>query len=176
MINVRNTGTQITKKISLTLLAAMLIICNACSSPDAGDFSGSDSVVDKYLTYIMERRYDDADKYEYGFAYGIYGDGNNLITGEDRPRVMVDFTIDYVIKERTKINDDLYVYTTLLESEDFPDRYWKIYYYVVHIDGQFYLTDAYWIIPEELREGLDVSKFEYATRSNGPPETGERRD
>lgn len=69
--------------------------------------------------------------------------------------------ISYEIESSTKINDKLYEYTVLIETDFAPEEYTRVYYFVGNIDGELKFIVNASFIPGELSDGLDVGAYSY---------------
>ena len=71
--------------------------------------------------------------------------------------------VDYKIEDVEKVNDNLYVLTLQMKSEQsiliHGDIFRTIHNFVVRIDGKWYYIAGVGSIPKDLRENLDVDKY-----------------
>ena len=67
----------------------------------------------------------------------------------------------YSLKERERINGDLWAYTLSIQDSLHGSELREVYWFVGHIDGRYvvYGNEAY--VPESLREGLDPARYQY---------------
>lgn len=76
-----------------------------------------------------------------------------------------DKLYDYRIEKAEKINDNLYALTILMKTRIqaiyHGDEYAEVYHFAGKIDGQWYIIGHVRMIPEQLRENLDISKYSY---------------
>lgn len=80
-----------------------------------------------------------------------------------------DHLIDYKVEESEKINDDLYAYTILVQTEQLKElklikegEYLRIYNFVARIDGRLYYINGINNIPDNIKNDLDEEKYSYS--------------
>lgn len=144
--------------------AAIMVICltaitemASCAATDP--YGEADAFIEQYMSAMEAQHSDngfDAEQHKKVVSYEYGGD-----TSDPRPYYLIDDVKDYVMKDKEKVNDDLFVYTLLLASYDNLDLFRRIYFYVVKIDGAFYVTNDASQIPETLRTNFDRSKYVY---------------
>lgn len=159
-----NISKQITLTILIVTMIAGLASCGGVSSKESDPFQETDALVEKYMGALIEGKTGEAIAYEYkgtSISEDAADESASAGAADLRPRYWIDSVKDYVIKEKEKVSDSLFVYTMLLASSENLDLYRKLYFFVARIDGALYIADSPYVIPYELKDGFDASKYTF---------------
>lgn len=145
-------------EVVIGIISLILIIeLSACS----GKLSGNefDHVFENYMGAYKDGGTGESVEYTYFMDDSkkkLYADTN-------------DHLIDYKVEKREKINDNLYAYTILLQTEQILElnlikegEYLRVYNFVGRIDGRLYYINGINNIPDNIKKDLDEDKYSYS--------------
>jgi hypothetical protein len=145
-------------------MSAVLFVCFLglgliVSNSSTGDSVNQDMFVANYFQGIVDADSRAVRKFEYSYKTIEDIDNNEAEVSKRQSYFWIDDLISFRILEKTSVNENLTAYKMHLTANDEHNQELELCYFVVKEDGQYYITESPYIIPDRLRGDTDLLKY-----------------
>lgn len=92
----------------------------------------------------------------------LRADGIQNVRSAEKEKSIKSRLLEYEIESIDKVNDSLYAITALTRLKgDAPGAFYRVYHFVLNVDGKFQYAGNKRDIPESLKENFNPEKYQY---------------